>query len=127
MAELNIDCVRDLLLYLEENMRYREKGRVVTIKMKHIRHQMEGCSYEDLFEAAKYLCDKKLVTVVGGTTGKAPTHYVFDSITPKGHEFIQAMRDDTVWNRAKAATPSLLAKGLDCAIQILLAVGVKQG
>ena len=127
MAELNNDCVRDLLLYLEENMRYRESGRVVNINMKHIRHQMENRSYEDLYEAAKYLCENGLVTCVGGTNGKTPKAYRFNGITPKGYAFIQAMRDDTVWNRAKATMPSFLEKGIDCAIQFLAAVAVQKG
>lgn len=35
MAQLNMDCVRDLLQYLEANMRCRENGRIVRAKMKH--------------------------------------------------------------------------------------------
>lgn len=121
VAELNEDTVRSLLLYLEENMRYREKGKVVPIKMKHIRHQMEDYSYEEIYEAAKYLVGKGLATVADGRI--AASQYVFNGITPKGHEFIKAMREDTVWKRAKEATPLLLTKGIECAIEILSAIG----
>lgn len=126
MAQLNMDCVRDLLQYLEANMRCRENGRIVRIKMKHIRHQMPNTSYEELYEAARYLVSQKLVTCEGGDKGKEPSQYVFNSITPKGHELMQAMRDDTLWNKCKKQLPSLvLSKGADALIQFLVALAVQ--
>lgn len=121
MAELNMDCVRSLLLFLEENQRYREHGRVVGLKMKNIRHQMEEYSYEHLYEAAQYLLDKNLVIVEGNGIGKTPAHYTFKGITPQGHELLKAMRDDTVWQRAKPHL-SNFTKTASELIQFLLAV-----
>lgn len=125
MAELNMDCVRNLLLFIEQNQRYKENGRVVNIKMKHIRHQMEDWSYEDLYEAAKYICEEKLVTCVGGPQGKAPSQYIFDGITPLGHKTIAAMKDDTAWKKAKPNLLFFAHKGIDSLIQFLIASAVQ--
>lgn len=87
---------------------------------------MPDASYEDLYEAARYLVVQKLVTCEGGDKGKEPSQYVFNAITPKGHELLQAMRDDTLWNKCKKQLPSLvLSKGVDALIQFLKALAVQ--
>ena len=123
MAELNMDCVRDLLLFLEENQRYYSDGRIVSIKMKNVLHEMmKTCSYEHLFEAAKYLGLQKLVIYEKNWETKSPRWFVCKGITPKGHALIAAMKDENIWNRAKKHFPSFIDKGADCLIQLLVAV-----
>lgn len=99
MAELNMDCVRDILLFLEENQRYKASGKIFVVKMKRVYPHFQNYSYEEQYEAAKYLGQKKLVTYVDGMEGKQPRQYVCNGITPEGHKFIAAIKDDTLWKK----------------------------
>ena len=119
MDRLNIDCVRDMLLLIENKLRYRNSGKVEQVHLKHVFHQLDNYTNDELCEAAKYLAESKLVTYSNYKTVHVARMYYCNGITPLGHKFIEEIRNDTFWHKVKAKILPYLAKGIDFVIQIL--------
>jgi hypothetical protein len=117
MAELKIDCVRDMLLFLESSQRYKAKGQIIRVRMRSVYSHLDSYSYEDRYEAAKFLGEKGLVQYEGGIKDKAPSQYWCIGITAKGHDFIQAVKSDTIWKKVKSNLPKLI-NNIDKIIQL---------
>lgn len=93
--QLNHECVRDLLLYVEDHANYRSKLSADSIKLE--KYSLEEIVYtvEKLSEA-EYLN----VTCINRAGGQLPG-FIIQSITFDGHEFLDNIRDDNVWIELK--------------------------
>ena len=108
------DVVRDLLTQLEElpnrdhyvslgNFQFSDKDAAYTIS-----YHMEL-----LIEAG--LVEGKMRPVLGG----GPINFTASRLTWAGHEFLDAIRSDTVWNKTKETFET---KGLDMTFETIKAV-----
>lgn len=92
--KLNHECIRDILLYLEENLNY--DGEIV---MNNI--SLKSYSHDELL----YTCEKlKEAGYINYTTkwNLQNTHIIcISSITYNGHQFLDNIRDDAVWKDTK--------------------------
>ena len=113
MAELNLDCVRAIMLWLEKNQQIKSSGRVKCIKMKSVYPQLEEYRLEDLYSAATCIFESGLAKAMGGISGKTPRHYVCEGITPKGYDYLKAVHDDTVWKKIKGQVQTSSKKLID--------------
>lgn len=102
---LNMECVRDLILWIEKNQKVKSSGIPKPIKMKSIYTEIINHSNTDLNIAAKYLVDEKLLLLPKDVKadGLAPKWFVFCGISSTGYKYIDAIRDETVWNKIKSA------------------------
>lgn len=107
---LNLECVRDLILWIEKNQTVKASGIPSIIKMKSIYSAFYSSKYtvEDLNTAAQYLVDEKLLKLPKGVKAddRAPKGFVFCGITSTGYKYIEAIKDETVWNKIKSALGS---------------------
>ena len=98
---LNPDCIRQILFEVEANTGYKEP-------MLFCPEIMEKMNFpEDVI-----LYHVKQCELYGFFTHV--THYtngdddvLIDDLTPKGHEFIQKIREDNVWNKTKSIAGSV--------------------
>lgn len=96
--KLNINCCRDILLYLEENLKISEPISLENLKMifseKFTNEEIDYCSIS--LEKNKF---------INANTTYAPyagyTKFDINNILLNGHEFINTFRSDEVWNEAK--------------------------
>lgn len=92
--KLDHECIRDLLLYLENNLTYNGQLNINNLKIK---------SYSK--EALMYTADKLIEAEY--LNAKICWNYserriiMVESITFKGHQFLDNIRDDSVWNDTK--------------------------
>lgn len=93
--KLNHDCVRDLLLYIEENLSYGYYIDPATVEIKKYSHDEILYSADKLLEA-NYL-DGIKKTYIGS---QYPTIHI-NSITWSGHQFLDNIRDDGIWKSTK--------------------------
>ena len=98
--KLNQDCLRDLMLELEDKLFinthiYTDEFRTLEIFNKY--------SDEDVYYSLKQLI--KMGLIDGATKNQAATvqPYYIDvyDIEPKGHEFLNNVRDENVWKETK--------------------------
>ena len=93
--KLNQECVRDLLIYLEDNLGYHKRLYVCDIKLKDY-------SSNELLYTAEKLKEANFLNCFGGIYSKCNLPLSVDSITYQGHQFLDTIRDENVWSNAKS-------------------------
>lgn len=100
---LNPDSVRAVLLYLEDNLKYPERmySNIVVSGIIN-KYQDKFGKEEDLIYAIKQLRDNKMIVADPITKDMHYNKYFFVSdITPKGHEFLNNIKNETIWSETK--------------------------
>lgn len=95
--KLNPDCIRDILLTIEDNTGYgdefsypREKTNyplLAKYSENEVRYHLDQCRKSGLANFDISITD----------------NYSTEDLEPKGHEVLSKMRDETLWNRFKAS------------------------
>lgn len=105
---LNPECIRDVLFYLEGNIRYicpehdlikRNKVNIYTIA-----RALENYSEEDVIYSIEKLYEMKYIQIMDEQTDSQK--YIVQcnvrSITAAGHEFLETIRPKSVWKETQA-------------------------
>lgn len=103
---LNYDCIRDVLLYLEDTLGYTDNQVAMTHKRLTIgsignvllSYTKEDIQYtiEKLFEA-RYI---RIVDIIHDKNGYMTSGYV-DDITWEGYNFLNNIREKSIWEATK--------------------------
>lgn len=104
--KLNYDCVRDLLLYLEENLTYENDVVINNISIKNYTEAELVYTAEKLYEANYLNCMKPLYI-----DEEIPSIIVL-SLTYNGHQFLDTVRDNAVWDKTKKISSSIASTSL---------------
>lgn len=130
---LNLNCVRSVLLAVEENTGLHKPCYFVDFELNEelfsIGGQIEPQAFQDelheLYENEElmyhvhYCVSAGLLVRMKGS----PDYQVFISnLTPKGHSFIENTRDDKIWKGIMEITAKLGIKSLEGAFQIISGV-----
>lgn len=121
--KLNHDCVRSVLLYLEENLK-------IGTFIQNYEVQLEGFTKEDVDYTLIKLIEANYI--VGEYTPYFGGDYDIDirSITWSGHKFLDNVRDDVVWSETKKAASKFSSVSIDIlssiAINFLTSLLMKQ-
>lgn len=95
----NIDLIRKLLLYLEEKP---DDGIVENLEMNGFSKNEVQYHFILMDQAGLIRCER---SVSSSTSDRVIRVYPF-SLTWQGHEFLEASRNDTFWNKAKELVKS---------------------
>ena len=100
ILKLNQDCVRDLLLFLEENLGL---GSFINISSDFHEDALSNYSANDLIYTAQKLLeadyvDAKIMHFMGTNIPSVR----ISSITYQGHQFLDNIRDDNVYTKTKS-------------------------
>ncbi|WP_245829188.1 DUF2513 domain-containing protein [Salipaludibacillus agaradhaerens] len=88
---MKMDLIKDILIYLEENGRPGELIRGL---------DLEGYSSEEISYHIKLMHECELVEARDSGIDQVFLWYVGD-IRCKGHEFLNAIRNESIWNKLK--------------------------
>lgn len=127
---LNLDCVREILLCVEENTGLRKFCSFVDSGLNDSAIFLNG-EPEALPEYQTELLDSfdndeliyhvhyciKAELLVESETSNACRIWIAD-LTPKGHDFLANIRDNKIWSGVKDIAGKVGAKSLDSVIQI---------
>lgn len=113
--KLNHDCVRDVLLFLEDNLSISS-----TIFTNDI--IVPSCSQDDIDYTVKLLIESGMLegefkSFISGQY----TIYV-NSITWSGHKFLDNVRDNTVWVATKKSISKLGSVSLEIMSQVAASI-----
>lgn len=92
--KLNEDCIRDLLLYLEDMLDYDNPTKIYSLELKEYTTEELTYTAERLLEGGLINCS------VNPLDGGMP-YIVVNSITYAGHQFLDNIRDNKVWKKTK--------------------------
>jgi hypothetical protein len=111
--KLNHDCVRQLLLCLEDNLKLKSNGLPDPVKLRDIDDDKRLFEFteEDIYYTASKLVEAKYITVAYKDV--APRHLIIKEITWVGHDYLDSIRDTKVWNEIKSKTKDLSGVALD--------------
>lgn len=114
--KLNHDCVRDLLLYIEENLEYG-----YYIKVNEV--QIGNYSQHEILYAADKLLEAGFINATRKEYIDNPGIPVIriNSITWNGHQFLDNIRDNKVWEYTKG----ILSKFSSVSIGIISSVAAQ--
>lgn len=106
--KLNHDCIRDVMIYIEENCIYEDDSRgnrsIHSRVFYEITHDEKLSSRytEDEIRyvvAQLYFEDMIIATMTPETLNFR--QFDVDSLSFKGHEFLDNIKDDTIWKKTK--------------------------
>ncbi len=128
--KLNLDCVRDILLCVEENTGVRKYCYFVDSTLDDFNHRggfevldapdyqkklMENGSVEELIYHINYCVKADLLSQINSSTGYK---ILIADLTPKGHDFLENIREKTIWDGVKAIATKVGSKSLESVTQI---------
>ncbi|MGN1303728.1 MAG: DUF2513 domain-containing protein [Oscillospiraceae bacterium] len=121
---LNYDCVRDLLLCLEENLTCEteivsQKVRFNTISLNTVCNSLPNYTREDVTYTAVKLKEANFIEmqVIGN-----PSHISsisFESITFSGHQYLDSIKSSSVWEEVKQTFKS---KAIELSLNAIMIV-----
>lgn len=113
---LNPDCTRDLLMFFEEKtephscLSYSPKEiseALPKYPIKELLYHVSQCAESDMFIGYQEDCSG---------------NFLIRDISPKAHEFLANIREDTVWNKTKGVAKDVGSNSLNALCQIASSV-----
>jgi len=94
--KLNIDCIRDILLYLEDRTTYNSMVTIYTNKVNELvdKYGTDTIKYH-ISQCNQY------GYLLGCRAYDGGNQFNISDITPKAHEFIANIRNEKNWNKTK--------------------------
>lgn len=113
--KLNIDCVRDVLLTLED-AEFGDRTTIAALYEKlDNKYTEEEVEYTCLKLAEGGLIEAELVSIMGLALKGVKA---VDDITYDGHQFIANIRQNTTWNKVKDVSKKVGASSINAVLQI---------
>ena len=106
--KLNPNCIRDILIAVEEHSDFHHQTEY---KEESPFNSLSAYSHEEIIYNIRQCEDSGLIYDVHYYSGG--THTDIRDLSPKGHEFLANIRNDSVWKKA-------LSKGIGASLPILI-------
>ena len=107
MFALNYDCIKDILIYLQNNLEYIEGSKHKTISWYAIYTDETLCKtylQEDIMYNLEKMLEANLIRapIYKYNPNKREVYiFLIDDITMAGHEFLCNAQNETVWKNTK--------------------------
>lgn len=108
--KLNNDCIRDILLYVEENTTFSKSS----VGVEPFLESLSKYDEETLFYHLSLMNQAKLLKVQ--FAGNKP--FLISKLTWEGHQFIDNIRDNKVWAQIKDKSKKLSSVSLQFLISL---------
>ncbi len=115
--KLDLDCIRDILLTVEENTGYNEGMIVSEASCKYDllkKYDSNKVMYHIIQSQKSGLIEAEQEDLVG--------NILIKDLTPNGHKFVANIRENSNWNRIKKVAGDVGTNSLDAVKQIAINV-----
>ena len=109
---LNPDCIRDILLSVEQTTGFRTMWG---IKPGENMPELDGYTDDEIFYHLRQ-CDESGFFLDSYWT--APLAFRTKDLSPKGHEFLADIREETVWNNVKDTSKKIGVGSLKALVSV---------
>ena len=110
--KLNPDCIRDILLYVEENTTYRKACSI------HPSFCNEIFPNYTSDEVMYHVNQCEMSGYFAKTSSDLDGNITISCLSPIGHQFIDNTRNENVWNDVKQVSETIGSKSLSALSQI---------
>lgn len=113
---LNPDCTRDLLMLFEEKT---EPYSCLSYSPREISEELPKYSAKEIaYHVSQCAASGMFIGYQGDLSG----NFIIRDISPKAHEFLANIREDTVWNKTKGIAKDVGSNSLNALCQIASSV-----
>ena len=115
--KLDLDCIRDILLTVEENTGYNEYMTVSETSMEYSllkKHDNKQIMYHIIQSEKANLIEAEQIDLAG--------NILIKDLTPYGHKFIANIRENSNWNKIKKIANEVGTTSLEAIMQIAINV-----
>ncbi len=106
--KLNPDCIRDVLLYLEENLYIEEGHKFSKIDLKQLNEALSQYDKDDIFYSVYNLHQIGYIKgKINDLNDKKMFFCEIENITWNGHQFLNTIRPQNVWDATKKGAKKL--------------------
>jgi hypothetical protein len=103
---LNYDCIRDVLLYLEDTLEYTDNPVAMTHKrltINNVANALSSYSKEDVQYTIEKLYEARYIRIVDVSTDsqRYMINGYIDDITWEGYNFLNNIREKSIWEATK--------------------------
>lgn len=124
--KLNPDCIRDVLIYLEENLYIDENHQFSCITLHKLNEGLSQYNEEDIFYSVYNLYKIKYIEGLIKNHGNTVMGICeIQNITWDGHQFLNTVRPQTVWDATKKGAKKLGITSISALSMIALEIGKK--
>ena len=106
--KLNPDCIRDVLLYLEENLKIEESHKFTEITLIQLKEALPKYTEDDIFYSVYNLHQ---IRFIDGRINDVNNMKMFfceiNNITWNGHQFLNTIRPTSIWEATKSGASKL--------------------
>lgn len=111
---LNSDCVRDILLTVEEACGFNQPMQYCADDNNYDR--LKKYSHEEI---AYHINQCKLSElIINVITSDGGAFFMIGDLSPKGHQFLADIREDNIWNKVKTIACKIGSFSLSALMQI---------
>lgn len=109
--KINPDCIRDVLLYLEENLAYNhdrqdgiEHNTITMYTIAEDLHNQKGYETDDVNYSVEKLLEIRYIISSGESRGRNNSilYCPISDISYNGHMFLNTIRPKTIWEATKS-------------------------
>ena len=111
--KLNPDCIRDILLSVEDACDY---SRTMQYQKDTAIHRLQKYSHDEIIYHIKQC--KLSGLILGVHDYDSGANIMISDLSPAGHALLANVRKDTIWNSTKSIAAKIGSKSLDALIQI---------
>ena len=112
--KLNPDCIRDILLDVEDDTDFHTVCDYNVNKPRPSR--MHKYRHEELLYHVRQCELSELILGVHFYDGGV--HFTIQDLSPNGHKFLNNVRKDNIWNNTKTIAEKIGSKSLDVLVQV---------
>ena len=115
--KLNHDCVRDFMLYLEDNLELDD-----SIESYGLANILKDYAPDEVVYSISKLVEAGYISGISVKTLASGPSYIITTITWSGHKFIDNVRTPQVWTETKQLTSKFGAVSIDIISQVAASV-----
>ena len=121
--KLNHDCIRAMLLTLEQELSYNESLIIQEIDLDQMCGfpLMANYSREDIAYSAEKMSEAGFISYSPRYADNSLYDAFFEDITYEGHQYLDAIRQDTIWNKIKL---KMASSGGSLTFSLIQALGI---
>lgn len=100
--KLNYDCIRDILIYLENALQYNDMLEFPSVDLEELCAEYPNYSKQDICYSLQMMNEAGLIKAVPVASASRIVNISCRSLTFEGHKYLEEVRNSRIWNSIKA-------------------------